>query len=72
MSNTTFVQSTIPVILPIARTARVPAAIKPQKFKLIRPDFSVLLPIVGIILLAVGFGVAAAPLLVHNIPMLLN
>jgi hypothetical protein len=72
MSNTTFVQSTIPVIRPIAPTARVLAAIKPQKFKLIRPDFSVLLPIVGIILLVVGFGVAAAPLIMHDIPMLLN
>jgi hypothetical protein len=72
MSSTTFVQSIIPVIRPIARTARAPVAIKPQKFKLIRPDFSVVLPIVGIILLVVGFGVAAAPLLVHDIPMLLN
>jgi hypothetical protein len=71
MSGSTIVPSDIPALRPFARIATAPV-IETETFKLIRPDYSVLLPLAGIILLVVGFGVAAAPLLVHDIPLLLN
>jgi hypothetical protein len=72
MSDSIFVPSAIPANRSVDRIATAPAAIETEKFKLIRPDYSVLLPLAGMILLVIGFGVVAAPLLVHDIPMLLN
>jgi hypothetical protein len=71
MSSSTFVQTASPALPHIDFGVSAPAATKRWQIKIGHPDFAVLLPIAAALLL-VGFGYVAAPLAVHDLPLLLR
>jgi hypothetical protein len=72
MPSNVFVQLHTPALRQIDhRTARSTATERRQ-FKLISPDFTVWVPLAAAILLSIGFGIAAVPLLIHDLPLLLS
>jgi hypothetical protein len=72
MPSNVFVQLPTPALGQIAPRVIVSTATEQRQFKLIRPDFTVWVPLAAAILLLIGFGIAAAPLLIHELPLLLS
>ncbi len=72
MSNSIILQTQALALRRHQGTTQVPATTSWQRFKIVRPDFDVLLPILAAALLLIGFGVVAVPVAVHDLPLLLG
>jgi hypothetical protein len=72
MPSNVFIPLSAPAIRQSEPRAAVCAAAERRQFKLISPDFTVWMPITAAMLLVIGFGIAAGPLVMHDLPLLLG